>query len=141
MEIRIVIFLAFVSVAVITNTLLVIFVYRAIARITSNVTAAVSEYGASTGVRRWIDSLAAASQRAAAITESTKVKMADFNAVLEQGQGDFQGTLAAIDAKVGKTIDAIDTTSQKMRDIAARPGSLLSTFAAGLAGIFSDFGD
>ena len=84
MEIRIVIFLAFVSVTLITNTLLILFAYRALAGMTTKVTATVAELGKSSETRELINSLHAAAENAASVTESAKLKVAAFTTVLDR---------------------------------------------------------
>ena len=133
MEIRIVIFLAFVSVSVIFNTLVIFFAYKVFANLTLKVTASMAEFQKSSETREWIDSLQVAADRAAAVTESTKLKFAEFDPVLERTQENYRRTLVDVDAKLEEVADDINTTVQKVRDIIAKPAFSVATFAAGVS--------
>jgi len=138
MEIRIVIFLAFVSVTVVTNTLLIFFAYRALAGATWKLTTTVSEIGRSSETRELMDSLQVAVQRAAAVTESTKLKIAEFEPVLDRTVENYRRTLASVDSKVEKIADNINTTAKKVRDAIAKPTFAAASVVAGLTKILED---
>src|SRR5258706_2989633 len=110
MEIRLVIFLAFTSVTVVSNTLVILLAYRIFARLTSKVTETVAEVRNNTEAREWIDSLQVAAERAAIITEATKLKFADFDPVLSRTQENYRRTLATIDSKLDEAAGKINTT-------------------------------
>ena len=94
MEIRITIFLFFASVTIITNTLLILFAYKAFANITAKVTETVAEFEKSGETREWIDSLRIAAEQAAAVSEVTKQKLAEFEPVISRAQENYSRTLA-----------------------------------------------
>jgi hypothetical protein len=136
MEIRIVIFLAFVSVTVITNTLLMIFAYRAFSGATSKLARTVSELRTSGETRELVDSLQLAAQRAAVFTESAKLKIAGFEPVLDRTVESYRRTLSVVDSKFEKVADNINTTAKKVRDGIARPTLAAASVAAGLTKAF-----
>src|SRR6266446_1147082 len=78
METQIVIFLALISVTVITNTLLIWFVYKGFAGVTSRITETVSEFKTSSETKAWLRTFESASKQAVAVTEATKIKIAAF---------------------------------------------------------------
>src|SRR5262245_12182318 len=121
MEIRIVIFLFFVSVTVITNTLVVFFAYRMFAGLTSKIGEPLSDISKSSDTRQVIDSLQVAAERAAFATESTKRRIAEFDPILARTQESYKRSLAAIDTKLDNAADNINTSAEKMRDIVAKP--------------------
>src|SRR5215471_15519249 len=131
MEIRIVIFLAFVSVTLITNTLLILFAYRALAGMTSKVTATVAELGKSSETRELIQSLHAAAEQAASVTESAKLKFAGFTTVLSHVQENYGRTLDAADERLEQIAGNVDSASQKVRDVVAKPAFTVASFSAG----------
>src|SRR5262244_773962 len=108
MEIRIVIFLAFVSVTLITNTLLILFAYRALAGMTSKVTSTVAELGKSSETRELIDSLHAAAENAALVTESAKLKVAAFTNVLSRVQENYHHSLDTAELRLEKVAENVD---------------------------------
>jgi hypothetical protein len=132
MEIRIVIFLAFVSVTLITNTLVIILAYRALAGMTKRITETVAELGSGSETRELINSLQAAAQRAASITESAKVKMAEFDPALSRAHENYQRSLAAADLKLQKAAENINATAQNVRNIVAKPVFAAASFSAGI---------
>jgi|SRR5262245_27791775 len=131
MEIRIVIFLAFVSVTLITNTLLILFAYRALAGMTSKLTATVAELGKNSETRELIDSLYVASENAASVTESAKLRVAAFTTVLGRAQETYRRSLDAADSRLEKVAGNVDQASQKVRDAVAKPAFTVASFSAG----------
>src|SRR5262245_33069977 len=117
MEIRIVIFLAFVSVSVILSTAIIFGIYKAFAGLTSKVTAATSDIRPSDETREMIESLQSAAAQAAATTETTKVKMKEFDPVLQRAQENYRLKLVEVDAKLEKAADNINTTARQVRDV------------------------
>jgi hypothetical protein len=133
METRLIIFLAFVSVTLITNTLLIWFAYRAFANFTVKVTETVSQFQTSGEIREWITAMQSASEQAVALTEETKIKMAEIEPVLDRTREQYQQALATVDAKLDMVANEITTNAAKMRDVVAKPAFSIVTFVAGLA--------
>ena len=135
MEIRLVIFLAFASVTVITNSVLIVFAYKAFANLTSKVTATVSEFEKSSETRAWIDSLQVAGQQAVTVTEATKQAIADFTPIISRAHETYRGTLVEVDSKLEKVAEEVSAGAAKMRDVVAKPAFSVMAFAAGLTKI------
>jgi hypothetical protein len=133
MEIRIVVFLFFVFVAVASNTLLLWFAYRAFAGLTSKVTESVSEFQRNSQTRAWIDSMQAAAAEAVVVTEATKQKMAEFEPMLAKAHESYNRKLAAVDSKLETVAEEVSANARKMRDVVAKPAFSVMAFAAGLA--------
>ena len=138
MEIRIVIILAFASVSAITNTMLILFAYKAFASLTWKVTETVSEFEKSSETRQWIDSLQIAAEQAAVVTEATKQRIAEFEPVLGRAQENYNRTLATVDSKLEKVAGEIDTSARKLRDVVAKPAFSFVAFAAGLTKVLEE---
>src|SRR5436190_24380838 len=100
METQIVIFLAFISVAVITNTLLIWFVYKGFAGVTSRITETVSEFKTSSETKAWLRTFEAAAKQPGAVTEATTLKIAAFEPALDRPQQHYPQTHAYLDSKV-----------------------------------------
>jgi hypothetical protein len=133
MEVRIFIFLALVSVTVVANTVAMFVAYRIFAKMTAKVTETVAEIQRNSETRQWISSLQVAAEQAAIVTESTKIKFAEFTPILERAQGNYRQSLVAIDAKLETTAEKITQASREVRDTIAKPAFAVATFAAGLA--------
>jgi hypothetical protein len=135
METQIVIFLAFVSVTVITNALLMFFAYKAVAGVASKVTEAVVEFETSIQTREWIAMLQSASEQAITVTEATKVKIAQVEPALANVQQRYQQALSTIDSKLETAADEITINARKVRDAVATPAFSIVTFAAGISSV------
>ena len=133
MEIRIVVFLVFVSVTVITNTLAIFLAYRAFAGLTSKVSATMSDISKSSDTRQVIDSFRVAAEQAAMVTESTKQRIAEFDPILARSQETYKRSLLLIDSKLEKAADNINTSAEKIRDVVAKPAFSVASFVAGMA--------
>jgi hypothetical protein len=139
MEIRIVLFLAFVTVNVITNTLIIFFAYRAFAGAVSKATETASQFQKSSETRAWIESVRVAAERAATVTESAKVKMAESNTALSNAEETYRRTLVRIDVKVKGVADDMEAMAETARDIVAKPVVSASKFAAGVVKVLQNF--
>jgi phosphoenolpyruvate carboxylase len=138
MEIRIVIFLAFASVTVVTNTLVILFAYKAFASLTAKVTETMTEFQNSAETRRWIDALQVAAENAVVITESVKRQVGDFDPVLDRAQENYRRTLGTIDSKLEEAADKINRSAQTMRDTVAKPAFSVMSFASGLTRLLQE---
>ena len=131
MEIRIVLFLAFVSIALITNTLLIFMVYKALSGVTSKVTEGVSAISGSE-IAASLSALQSASEQAVAMTEATKAKLAECQPVVENAQKNYHATLDKVDSALQDAAEQITTNATKVRDMVAKPAFSFMSFAAGL---------
>jgi hypothetical protein len=99
MGVQIVIFLAFVSVTLVFNSVVIWLAYKAFANITLRVTGAFSQIHASEGTRRWMDALEAASVQAVGITELTRQRVNSFEPVLAKAESKYGYGLAKVDIR------------------------------------------
>ena len=131
METQIVIFLAFVSVTVVTNTLLIWFVYKGFAGVTSKITETVSEFKTSSETKAWLRGLESASRQAVVVTETTKIQIAEIEPALARAQQHYLQTLALVDSKLEIAAGDITRNAQKIRDVVAQPAfSAVAFFTA-----------
>src|SRR5438034_7694239 len=117
METQIVIFLAFISVTVITNTLLIWFVYKGFAGVTSKITETVSEFKTSSETKAWLRMFESASKQAVAVTEATKIQIEEFEPALERAQQHYLNTLARMESILEITACDINNKEQKIKDV------------------------
>jgi hypothetical protein len=139
METQLVIFLAFVSIALITNTLLIFLVYKALSGVTSKVTEGVSAVVTASEINEWMTALQSASEQAVAVTEATKVRMAECQPVIENVQKTYQAALKKVDSTMETVADEVAQNAKKVRDVVARPAFSFIAFAAGLTQMFENF--
>src|SRR5438552_16160899 len=100
METQIVIFLALISVTVITNTLLSWFVYKGFAGVTSKITETVSEFKTSSETKALLRMFESVSKQAVAVTEAIKIQIAELETALDRAQQHYLHTLARVDTTV-----------------------------------------
>jgi hypothetical protein len=136
MEVRIVVFLGFVSVTVITNAILIFFIYKGFAGLTNKVESTVSEFQKNGEMREWLDSLQTASARAVIVTQATKEQIAEFEPAIARAQESYKRSLAQIDGKLEHVADQINTNVQKAQDAVAKPAFSVMAFAAGIVKLF-----
>jgi hypothetical protein len=139
MEIRLVVFLAFASVTVVTNTMMIWFAYKALAGISSKVTKTVSDLEKNNEIKEWINSLQVAAEQAVVVTQTTKERIAGFEPAIVHAQESFNRSLAATDAKLSELSDQITDNAKKMRDTVAKPASSIGAFALGLLKMLETF--
>jgi hypothetical protein len=138
MEIRIVIFLAFVSVALITNTLLIWLVYKALSGLTSKVTDTVSQFITSSETNEWIATLKSASEQAIAVTEAAKLRIIESQPVIEKAQQDYRAVLDKANSTLETVAEEITTKAKQTRDVVAGPAFSFLAFAAGLSQVIEN---
>src|SRR5881394_2500718 len=121
MELKITIFLFFVFVSAVFNTVLIVGMYKAFAGLTAKVTETVADLGKNAETRQWIDSMQYAAEQAAKVTEVTKLKFAEFDPALSRAEDEYRRTLVTIDTKMEEVAEKVTTTAQSVRDIVAKP--------------------
>ena len=126
------IFLFFVSVTVITNTLLILFAYKGFAAFTMRITEAARDFESSGATRELIASLEKASEQAVSVTEAAKQQLAEFDPVLENMQARYQFTLAKIDTRVERFAENISYSTQYVRDVVSGPVDRFTAFTSGV---------
>jgi len=125
----IVLFLAFTSVTVVTNSLLIWFAYRGFASVTLKITETVREIETAGPTREWLSALATASEQAVDITETTKQKMVDQDPVL---QVRYQFLLAKMDTKVERLSNAVSDNALRFRDAVEKPAMKIEAVAGSI---------
>ena len=138
METRIVIFLAFVSVALITNTLLIWLAYKALTGFTSKVTETMSQFVTSSETNEWIATLKSASEQAITVTEATKLRIAESLPAVEKAQQNYRSALDKANSTLETVADEITTKTKKARDVVAGPAFSFLAFAAGLSQVIEN---
>lgn len=130
MEIQIVAFLGLAAFAIIINSVILFVAYRSLAGLTTRVTKTVSEFSHSSETRQWIESCQIAAERAAVISETTKVKLTEFDEKLGRAQENYRIALATADMRLEKAAEGIDTAAKGMRNIVAKPAKGVAKVAA-----------
>jgi len=132
MEVQIVIFLAFVSVTLVFNSLVVWFAYKAFANVTMRVTDTVRELHASQSAWAWLRSLESASTKAISITEIAKDQIGRLEPVLETAQSRFSYGLAKVDVRVEDFCDNICLHAEKAQGVILAPAHRIGQTMSGV---------
>ena len=132
MELRLVIFLAFTSVTLVANTMLIWFAYRGFAGVVSRVSETVTEFEKSSETAAVINSVKVAAEHARRVTELTREKLTGFEPVLEKARQDWASGLASIDTKLQGIEEKVSTHGRKIRDAVADPAFKISAVADGI---------
>ncbi len=139
METNIVIFLLFITVACTINVGLIWLIYKALAGVTAKVTESVSNFTVSGEAKAWISTLQSMSEQAVAVTESTKIKIAEVEPMIERAQQSYHDALADVDSRLETLARQITTSARKARDLMAGPATSVLAFAAGLTDFLRNF--
>jgi hypothetical protein len=139
METTLVIFLAFVSIALFMNTVLIWLVYKALAGLTWKVTKNVSNFTAGNETKAWLTTLQSTSERMVAATEATKLRLAESGPAIERAQQSYRNALAKVDSTLDTVANEVTVSAEKARDLMAGPASSIFAFAAGVAEFLQNF--
>jgi phosphoenolpyruvate carboxylase len=136
MEIRVVIFLALVSIAAITNALLMLCAYKAFAGMTATITTTMAELGRSGQISQGIETLRISAEQAASATEAARQSMAQIDPRFSRVQESYNRALAKVDSRLDEVAYGIEVTTRKVKDVVATPAVSIVAFAAGLSNVF-----
>jgi hypothetical protein len=130
MEIQIVIFLAFIFVALIFNACVIWFAYKAFARASTLVTETFREMETSDSAQAWLKGLEVASRTAVTLTEGVRAELVQVDPVLARAQAKYEFKLAEIDIQLERSFGKIlRKTEQAQRTVigpAHRVGAMFS---------------
>ena len=133
MEIRLVILLAFTSVILIMNAILIWFVYKSFAGFTARVTETIADFERRGAAKSLMWSLRTAADHARTATEATKQRVQRFEPAMGRIQDDYRLRLEKIDTRLQGAANEISASASRMRDFVARPAFSTMTFLARLS--------
>jgi len=132
MGVQIVIFLLFVSVTLVFNSIVIWFAYKAFANITTNVTETMRGIQTSDEAKAWLSALHSASFQAVAATGAAKEIIADFEPTLARAQSKYGYGLASVDVRLEKAHDRIRNRAEKIQCGIVRPAHRIGATIAGV---------
>ena len=145
MEIRLVIFLALISVTLVTNTLLIWFAYKALAGLTSRITQTLVQFEKSGLPKAWIGTMEIAAEEALELTEVAKQRMAECDPVLERAQQQYVHALGKVDSRLEQAGNELSNGARKVRDTVSKPAfkfvSLIAGFTRAVNAMLEDEGE
>ena len=128
----IVIFLAFTSVILISNTLMIWFAYKGFANVTLKLTESAREFETNRDTREWIAALGKASEQAVIVTEATKQKMADLEPLLDDAQARYGFMLAKLDTRMERLTNTLSDKAVRVRDAVTKPAQKFGSVMEGV---------
>ena len=137
MEARLVIFLAFTSVALTANTLVIWFAYKAFANLTTKITEGMREISTNETTRTWMHSLDVAAAQAVAVTQSARAQIEDFEPVLAHAQDVYGYGLAKVDRKFETLCNKATEQVVKAQRAILGPAEKIGLVASGVKTLLS----
>jgi hypothetical protein len=135
MEARLIIFLAFTSLALVGNAVALWIAYRAFSNATTTVTSTMREFAANEETRRWIKSVERVSEQAVSVTNLAKKQIVEFEPVLAQAQSTFGFRLAQLDVRFERVCDAVSMQAEKAQTAIVEPAEKIGAAASNLSGV------
>jgi len=140
MAVQIVIFLAFTSVTLVFNTLLIWFAYKAFSNVVLRFTDGLREVQASQGARQFVSALETASKQAVSVTEVTKQKIQQFGPALARAESTYGYGLAKVDVRMERLCDNLGRYSEKAQRIVEAPSRRLGAAMEGVRAAIEELG-
>jgi hypothetical protein len=133
MKAQMVIFLAFTSVTVLFNAVIIWYAYKAFLSVTFKVTETMRELQARDSMKVLLSALETASNQAVSLTDKAKTQLANFDPVLARAHSKYEFRLAQIDVHMEKGINKIREKTESLQNSLVQPAHRLG---ATLAGVF-----
>jgi hypothetical protein len=141
MEAKIIIFLAFTSVALIFNALGIVLAYKVFSRATVTVTETVQELKLSENALVWLTTLAEASSNMVSVTESLKNQLVHTDPALAGAHAKYGFKLAEIDVQIERSIGKVLRMLEKVQNSIVRPANRVGATLSGIREVLSLFVD
>ena len=132
MGIQLAILLAFTSLALIFNSVVIWFAYKAFVKASTRVTETIRDVETSQNARAWLRALEVASAHAASISNTVKEDLAHIDPVLARAHAGYEFKLAEIDVQLEKAFSTVLSQTEKLERALVQPahriGATLSGF-------------
>jgi hypothetical protein len=135
MESRIVLFIGVACAALILNTLIAFFAYKAFANVTAKLTESVTEFSANGMTRSWLHSLEIASSQAAAVTTIAKEQVQSLDPLLARAQDMYGYGLAKVDRKFERVCEVVTQQIEDTQAAILKPAEKIGAVASGLEAV------
>jgi hypothetical protein len=135
MEARLIIFLAFTTIALVGNAVALWIAYKAFSDATTKITGTMHEFAANEETRRWIKSVERASAQAVSVTELAKKQIVEFEPILAQAQSTFGFRMAQLDVRFERVCEAVSMQAEKTQTAIVEPVEKIGAAASNLSGV------
>jgi len=140
MTAKLIIFLAFTSMTLLFNAVIIWYAYKAFFNVTFKVTETLQELQARESTKVWLSALETASTHAVALTEKAKTQLANFDPVLTRAHTKYEFRLAQVDVHMEKGINKILSKTESLQGSLVRPAERLGATLAGVFEMMNIFG-
>lgn len=141
MEVKIIIFLAFTSVALIFNAVVIWLVYKLFSRATVRVTETVQELKLSENALVWLTALQHASVNAVSVTDSVKNRLVHTDPALAGAQARYGFKLAELDVQIERSLKKVVRAMEKAETAVVRPAHRVGATLSGIREVLNLFVD
>ena len=140
MTAKMIVFLAFTSVTLLFNAVIIWYAYKAFFNVTFKVTETLQELQARESTKVWLNALETASTHAVSLTDKAKTQLANFDPVLARAHSKYEFRLAQIDIHMEKGINRIVNKTESLQNSLVRPAHRLGASLAGVFEMMNYFG-
>jgi len=132
MEIQLAILLAFTSLTLIFNSVVIWFAYKAFVKASTRVTDTIRDIQTSENARGWLKALEVASAHAASVSTGVKQDLVHIDPILARAHAKYEFKLAEIDVQLDKAFSAVLNQTAKMERAVVQPAHRIGATFAGL---------
>jgi vacuolar-type H+-ATPase subunit H len=131
METQLVIFLAFVSAALLINAGLLFGIYKSFSTVATKLTTSLREFQSNAEARAGIESLVSVSETARETTELARRKFSELEPALAQAQERYTNFLRKADRNTEDAAEAIADNAERARNAVVNPAHKIGAMVAG----------
>jgi hypothetical protein len=130
---RLVILLAFTSIALFFNAFILWFGYKALTRTSTKMAEVIHELQASEDTREWLKSLESASLQAVTLTDTAKTQLDKFDPVLAHAHSKLGFRLAQVDIHFERGVATVLNKADRFQNAISDPVNRLSATLHGIS--------
>ena len=136
MDAQLVVFLAFVAVALIINTAIIFLAYKIFADLSTKFTEGAHEFQSSPSTREWLTTLQSTSAQAAKITSDVRNEIVGFETSMQRMQASYEAGLARADVRLSLIWRAIHFAAETTERLVTWPIRGIHSAMVGIQGVF-----
>jgi hypothetical protein len=132
MEIQLAILLAFTSLTLIFNSVVIWFAYKAFVKASTAVTETIRDIETSKNAQAWLKALEVASSHAASVSNSVKEDLAHIDPMLARAHARYEFKLAEIDVQLEKAFSTVLQQTEKLERALVQPAHRIGATFSGI---------
>jgi hypothetical protein len=140
METKIIIFLAFTSVTLIFNALVIWYAYKAFAKASTVVTDTIRDMETSDSAKAWVNALEVAATNAVTVSEAVRAELVHVDPVIARAQAKYEFKLAEIDIQLEKAFAAVLQKTERAQRAVVEPANKIGAAVSGVREVIQFLG-